>query len=48
MVSHSLNRLKGERIFGSGWKFFPRDYPHVMVEDDYLVIYDSTHVENIQ
>lgn len=29
MVKHSLNRLYGEKLFGSGWPLHPvRDYPH--------------------
>lgn len=45
MIMHSLNRLKEGYTFGSGWKIYPRDYSHVLLYDDYIVIYDSTHVE---
>ena len=44
MLKHSLNRLKDGKTFGSGWKIYPRDYPHVLLLDDYVVIYDSSHV----
>lgn len=45
MVMHSLNRMKEGHTFGSGWKIYTRDYSHVMLADDYIVIYDTTHVE---
>ena len=45
MVTHSLNRLLENKVFGSGWKIYTRDYPHFIVEDNYTVIYDSTHVD---
>lgn len=44
MVSHSLNRFKEGYTFGSGWKIFPRDSTHIKLEDDYIIIYDPTHV----
>lgn len=47
MIKHSLNRLLGHKVLGSGWEFYPRDYPQFMVEDNYTVLYDSTHVESI-
>jgi len=46
MVKHSLNRLYEKRLFGSGWPTSPpRDYPHVMVEDNFTFLYDSSHVD---
>lgn len=45
MITHSLQRLKEGLTFGSGWKIFPRDYAHVTINDDFVFIYDSTHVE---
>ena len=45
MIEESLKRLKEGDVIGSGWKIYPRDYPHVLVFDDYLAIYDSTHVD---
>ena len=31
MIHHSLNRLYGQPLFGSGWPLHPpRDYPHFM------------------
>lgn len=45
MINHSLNRMKEGYTFGSGWKIYPRDYSHVMMADDHIVIYDSTHIE---
>lgn len=45
MVSHSLNRLYEEKLFGSGWPLHPeRDYPHFEAEIDASFVYDSTHV----
>lgn len=47
MVKHSLNRLYERRLFGSGFPYSPpRDYPHFIVEDNYTVVYDSTHVDS--
>lgn len=48
MITHSLNRLLGQKVLGSGWEFYPRDYPQFMVEDNYTVLYDSTHVESVE
>ena len=46
MVSHSLNRLYHNKLFGSGWPMSPpRDYPHFMAEENYTAVYDSTHVD---
>ena len=45
MIMHSMNRLKGSEVFGSGWPIYPKDYPHFIVEQDYAIIYDSTHVD---
>ncbi len=45
MVRHSLNRLKFGPIFGSGWPIRSRDYPQFIVEEDYTILYDSTHVD---
>lgn len=46
MIRHSLNRLYEGTLFGSGWPMSPpRDYPHVMTEENYTVVYDSTHVD---
>ena len=44
MVSHSLNRLMERHVFGSNWPLYTKDYPHFMVEENYTVVYDSTHV----
>ena len=44
MIKHSLNRLKEEAVFGSGWSLWPKDYPHFMVADNFTVVYDSTHI----
>jgi hypothetical protein len=46
MVRHSLGRLYEGNLFGSGWPMSPpRDYPHMIAEDNYTVVYDSTHVD---
>ena len=45
MVTHSLNRLVEEKVFGSGWPLFPKDYPHFIVEENMTIVYDSTHVD---
>jgi hypothetical protein len=47
MVKHSLNRMYEGRLFGSGWPLSPpRDYPHFIVQDNYTIVYDSTHVDS--
>lgn len=46
MVMHSLNRLMNEKVFGSGWPLYGRDYPHFIVEDNYTIVYDSSHIES--
>ena len=48
MVTHSLNRLLESKVFGSGWALYDRDYPHFIVEDNYTIVYDSTHVDPTQ
>lgn len=45
MISHSLNRMVEEKVFGSDWPLFSKDYPHFIVQDNYTVVYDSTHVD---
>ncbi len=45
MINHSLNRLLEEKVFGSDWPLFPKDYPHFIVEQNYTIVYDSTHVD---
>ena len=45
MVTHSLNRMLDEKVFGSGWPLYHRDYPHFIVEHNYTVVYDSTHID---
>lgn len=45
MIAHSLNRILHHHVFGSGWKLYTRDYPHFIAEDNYTIVYDSTHVD---
>ena len=46
MVKHSLNRMYEVNLFGSGYPISPpKDYPHMMAEINFTVIYDSTHVD---
>ncbi len=46
MIRHCLNRLYEGNLFGSGWPMSPpRDYPHMMTEENYTIVYDSTHVD---
>ena len=46
MIRHSLNRLYDGNLFGSGWPMSPpRDYPNMMAEDNFTIVYDSTHVD---
>lgn len=46
MINHSLYRLWGHRVFGSGWKLYDRDYPHFAIDQkNHTVVYDSTHVD---
>lgn len=45
MIKYSLNRLYGNKLFGSGWPLNPqRDYPHFEAEISATVVYDTTHV----
>ena len=47
MVKHSLNRMYELNLFGSGYPTSPpRDYPHFIVEENFTVVYDSTHVDS--
>ena len=49
MVKHSLNRMYEGRLFGSGWPASPpRDYPHFVVESNYTIVYDSSHIPDTQ
>jgi hypothetical protein len=46
MVKHSLNRLYEGNLFGSGFPYSPpKDYPHFLTEENYTIVYDSTHVD---
>ena len=46
MVKHSLNRMYEVNLFGSGYPVSPpRDYPHMIMEDNYTIVYDSTHID---
>ena len=42
-LSRSLEQLIGHKVFGSGWKVYPRDYPAILVEDGVLFIYDKAN-----
>jgi hypothetical protein len=48
MVRQCLGRLKEGYTFGSEWKTFPRDYPHTLIEEDYFMIYDSSHIGKVK
>jgi len=46
MVDHSVRTLYQGYLYGSGWPQSPaRDYPHFIVEENYTIVYDSTHVD---
>ena len=46
MVKHSLNRLYEVNLFGNGYPYSPpRDFPHLIAEHNYTIIYDSTHID---
>ena len=46
MVKHSLNRLYEVNLFGNGYPVSPpRDYPHMFAEDNYTIVYDSSHID---
>lgn len=46
MVSHSLNRVYEANLFGSGFPVSPpRDYPHMIANENYTIVYDSTHID---
>ncbi len=43
-LTKSLNDLIGQRVFGSGWKVYARDYPQVIIENGYVLAYDGANV----
>ena len=46
MVKHSLNRLYEVNLYGNNYPVSPpRDYPHMIVEDNYTIVYDSSHID---
>ena len=48
MVKHSLNRMYEVNLFGNGYPVSPpRDYPHMIAEENYTIVYDSSHVEGV-
>jgi len=40
-----VQQLKGQRVFGSGFGAYTRDYPQFEVFTDYTIIYDSSHID---
>ena len=47
MISNSLNTLYNTDLYGSGFpQFPPRDYPHFIAEENFTIVYDSTHVDS--
>ena len=46
MVKHSLNRMYEVNLFGNGYPISPpRDYPHMIMEDNCTIVYDSSHID---
>lgn len=46
MVKHSLNRLYEVNLYGNNYPVSPpRDYPHMIVEENYTIVYDSSHID---
>lgn len=43
-VNMALKSLVGYRVFGSGYPIWPRDLPSVWIKDDYMMIYDASHI----
>lgn len=47
MVQNSFNTLYNGYLYGSGFPQSPaRDYPHFIAEENYTIVYDSTHVDS--
>ena len=43
-VNMALRSLVGYKVFGSGYPVWPRDLPSIWIKDDYILIYDSSHI----
>lgn len=43
-LNMALRSLVGYRVFGSGYPVWPRDLPSIWIKDDYILLYDSSHI----
>lgn len=42
-VDQILHKLKGQKVFGTGFPSIPREYPKTQVDQDYVIFYDGSH-----
>ena len=45
-VDQILQKLKGQRVFGTGFPSIAREYPKTEVGEDYVVYYDGSHTKS--
>ena len=38
-----LHKLKGVKVFGTGFPSLPREFPKTEVTEDYVIYYDGSH-----
>ena len=43
-IAQVLGSMKGESTFGTGFPTWPRDHPNVEVNENFTLLYDSSHV----
>ena len=44
LVTETLNVAKGAQTFGTGYKTNQREHPYLIVEKDYLFMYDPSYI----
>lgn len=44
-VNQILQKLKGVKVFGSGFPTLAREYPKTEITEDYVIYYDGSHKE---
>jgi hypothetical protein len=43
-----LNNLKGSTTFGTGFPTWPRDHPNIWINDNFTLLYDSSHIPHFE
>lgn len=46
-LTQSLTRLTEGYVFGSGWELYARDYPRLLLQEGYMLIYDAGNVGDL-